>query len=543
MTKIKLHNQKNHDNLSNSIDLINEEHFIKNNTLFKLLVELSPDPIAIHKDNVFVYVNDACVDLVKAKSKNDIIGKLITNIIHSDNHKELLLRTKKAIRTNSIMPITEMQFICFDGSIKIAEVTSRAIKIGNNNYILAIAHDISNRKKALEELVKNEEKYRNIFEQSRECIYLTRPDGSIIDINGTGCKILGRTKEELKDINVYDLYVDPKQRKEAIKILETNGFIKDVEILLKRKDKTNIICLDTAVTWRDINGQTIGYIGILQDITQKKKIETEKEKLISDLKKSKEALEKETLKVKKLNSNLLDSQNELKEHIATKDKFFSIISHDLRGPISAFLNLTDLLLSEMEEMSWKELKETMKMMHSSALGVNRLLNNLLQWSRLQRGKLDFTPANYNLKFIIDNGIDILKSSARDKSINIINLVADDIIVYADSNMLDLVIRNLISNSIKFTNEGGTITISSSKKNKKLIIVSITDTGIGIEPKNLEKLFRIDEKITTEGTKGELGSGLGLILCKEFVEKNGGKISVKSSIGKGTTFTFSIPSGA
>jgi signal transduction histidine kinase len=285
------------------------------------------------------------------------------------------------------------------------------------------------------------------------------------------------------------------------------------------------------------------YKAEIENLVKKKKIETEKEKLISDLKKSKEALEKETLKVKKLNSNLLDSQNELKEHIATKDKFFSIISHDLRGPISAFLNLTDLLLSEMEEMSWKELKETMKMMHSSALGVNRLLNNLLQWSRLQRGKLDFTPANYNLKFIIDNGIDILKSSARDKSINIINLVADDIIVYADSNMLDLVIRNLISNSIKFTNEGGTITISSSKKNKKLIIVSITDTGIGIEPKNLEKLFRIDEKITTEGTKGELGSGLGLILCKEFVEKNGGKISVKSSIGKGTTFTFSIPSGA
>lgn len=524
-----------------NVDYIDEQ-FINNNTLFKKLVELSPDPIAIHKDNIFVYVNDACVRLVKAKSEKDIIGKPITKIIHQDFHKIIISRNKKAIKTYAVMPLIELKFNCFDGTVKFVEVTSRAIKIDDNDYILAIAHDITNRKKTIEELAKSEEKYRNIFEQSRECIYFTKPDGHIIDINKTGCNIFNRTKEEMMGINVYDLYVEPAKRNEAIKILEQNGFIKDSEIILKKKNGTHIICLDTAVTWKELDGSTIGYIGILQDITEKKRVEIEKEKLIEDLKKSKEALEKESIKVKKLNANLLSSQIELKEHIATKDKFFSIISHDLRGPLSAFLNLTDLLLSEMEDMSWKELKETMQMMHTSALGVNRLLNNLLQWSRLQRGKIDFTPSNCNLKFIIDNVIDTLKSSAYNKNINIINKVSEEFIAYADSNMLDLTIRNLISNSIKFTNDGGSITIKANQKGEKYINISIIDTGIGIDPENIPKLFRIDVKLTNEGTRGEIGTGLGLVLCKEFIEKNKGKITVKSTLGQGTTFRITLPKG-
>lgn len=530
----------NKDSKQNS-DFINEQ-FINNDTLFKKLVELSPDPIAIHKDNIFVYVNDACIRLVKANSKNDIIGQPITKIIHPDFHKIVFSRNKKALKTYSVMPIIELKFNCFDGTEKLVEVTSRAIKIENEDYILAIAHDITNRKKTIEELAKSEEKYRNIFEQSRECIYFTKPDGSIIDINQTGCNIFDRTREEMMGINVYELYVEPQKRNEAIRILEQKGFIIDSEIILKKKDGTPIICLDTAVAWKGLDGSTIGYIGILQDITEKKKIEIEKEKLIEDLKKSKEALEKESIKVKKLNANLLSSQKQLKEHIATKDKFFSIISHDLRGPLSAFLNLTDLLLSEMENMSWKELKETMQMMHTSALGINRLLNNLLQWSRLQRGKIDFIPSNCNLKFIIDNVIDTLKNIAYNKNIIINNKVSEEFVVYADSNMLDLTIRNLISNAIKFTNDGGSITISANHIGKKNINISISDTGIGIDPENIPKLFRIDSKLTTEGTRGEIGTGLGLILCKEFIEKNKGKITVKSILGKGTTFRITLPKG-
>jgi signal transduction histidine kinase len=198
-----------------------------------------------------------------------------------------------------------------------------------------------------------------------------------------------------------------------------------------------------------------------------------------------------------------------------------------------------MLAKMFEDFSPEELKEFLDEMNKSAKKLNSLLENLLQWSRSQTGRLQFNPDSFDLRDIVENSIMLLKMNADKKSIDLVSEVDDGSMVYADINMVDTVLRNLISNAIKFTPEEGRITISD-RIDGGFRIVSVSDNGMGISSEDIEKLFRIDVHHTTIGTSKEKGTGLGLILCKEFIEKNGGEISVESELGEGTTFHFSLP---
>ena len=241
----------------------------------------------------------------------------------------------------------------------------------------------------------------------------------------------------------------------------------------------------------------------------------------------------------KKNDTISEQNKNLIELNATKDKFFSIIAHDLRGPINTFSNMTDLIDSDFDNLSDEEKKELIMLMKNSSNNIAELLDNLLTWSRTQRGKNDFEPSSVELSIIIDPNINLLQIPAEKKNISLSSDYSDDLMLFADVNMLSTVLRNLISNAIKFTPSGGEILIKSEKKDDMLII-SIQDNGVGIEAERISRLFKIDENITTLGTNNERGTGLGLIICKEFVERNGGSIRVESEVGKGSTFSFSIP---
>jgi len=240
-------------------------------------------------------------------------------------------------------------------------------------------------------------------------------------------------------------------------------------------------------------------------------------------------------------NNLIEEQNiELQKTNVTKDKFFSIISHDLRGPLGNFNTLLELLTDKHRKYSYEELNKFLEALKESSQSTYNLLENLLTWARSQRGEILFEPNTNNLNELVHSIINLYAQSAQNKNISIIKQGDDNLIFSFDYNLVYTVIRNLVNNAIKFTNEKGKIYITTTK-NAESIEINIKDTGLGIAPDVIDKLFRLDEKQhSTLGTKGEKGSGLGLILCKEFVEKHGGKIWCESEEGKGSEFKFTLP---
>jgi signal transduction histidine kinase len=237
----------------------------------------------------------------------------------------------------------------------------------------------------------------------------------------------------------------------------------------------------------------------------------------------------------------IEHQNaELQKTNAEKDKFFSIIAHDLRSPFNGFLGITQLMAEELPSLSMAEIQNIAKLMHKSASNIYRLLNNLLEWSQIQQGAILFNPKVIQLKVVVSECIGEILELSKSKEIEIETNIHDGLIVFADENMLKSILRNLLSNAIKFTPRGGKINFAAKICGNKSVEISIRDTGIGMSQILLDNLFRLDVQTSRKGTDGEPSSGLGLLLCKEFAEKNSGKLSVESEEGNGSTFYFTLP---
>ena len=267
----------------------------------------------------------------------------------------------------------------------------------------------------------------------------------------------------------------------------------------------------TKMPFVDAKGNIIGIFGVSRDITTHKLAE----------------------------KSLKDSEAALKELNAAKDKFFSIIAHDLRSPFSGFMGLTEIMAEDLSGFTKDQIREFVINMRNSAKGIYGLLENLLQWARLQRDSVAFNVQLLQLHQIVAECVAVSAEVARKKDIELVFNVPDDLTVLADSNILQTIIRNLVSNALKFTLRNGRVTITAKAIDEQDVEVAVKDTGIGMDVEMVSNLFRLDVKTNREGTEGELSSGLGLILCKEFVEKFGGKIWVESEEMKGTTFFFSL----
>ena len=238
--------------------------------------------------------------------------------------------------------------------------------------------------------------------------------------------------------------------------------------------------------------------------------------------------------------NLYNQKKELQRINAEKDRFFSIIAHDLRGPFSSFLGVTQLLDEKLSELTKEDIQDFAASMRISATNLFSLLENLLQWAKINQGLIPFEPSNMLLFKIAEESIVNVQEPAKNKGIEIVNNIGDGVEVYADKNMLQTVIRNLVSNAIKFTPKGGKISINAKACEDKTAEISVKDSGIGMNRSMVDNLFRLDVRTNRPGTEGEASTGLGLILCKDFIEKQGGKIWVESEEGKGSVFYFTIP---
>jgi signal transduction histidine kinase/Tfp pilus assembly protein PilF len=241
-----------------------------------------------------------------------------------------------------------------------------------------------------------------------------------------------------------------------------------------------------------------------------------------------------------LNQVLETKNNELKELNQTKDKFFSVISHDLRMPFNGFLGLTKLLVEEMPLLKRDEIVKIANSMLISATNIFQLLEELLDWARLQNEKITPQLSKQNTLQLCNNSLRSIAYLANKKNIEINNFIPNELFVHCDENMIKTVIRNIVSNAIKFTESGGKINIETQISNKNLIQFSISDTGLGMSPHTIDNLFRLDIKTSRKGTENETGTGLGLIICKEIILKHDGEIWAESTEGKGSTFHFTIP---
>lgn len=398
-----------------------------------------------------------------------------------------------------------------------------------NKTVTELQEEINSLKAEVKKLKQENitDKYKRFFDEIRLAIYETSPEGELIDINPYGVKMLGySTKEEiLKSDIINQIYSNPGDRQKFLERVERVGFVKNFEIKIKRKDGKHLVTSDTSFVNRDEDGNSISFFGVLKDITQSKDVE--------------EQLKEYVEKLAVLNRKLVKSETELKKINASKDKFFSIIAHDLRAPFTSLLGLTDFLTYDIDNLSKEEVKVFAQKINISSKGIYELVENLLEWARVQTATMEYNPHTFDLYSLGGTIITTMVGVSVKKNITIENNISKETNIYADKNTITSVFQNLIANALKFTKPGGTISVDA-KLNNKYYLISVKDNGVGIAADIVEKLFKIDEHHTTCGTANEKGTGLGLILCKELVEMNGGKIWVESEIDKGSTFYFTVP---
>ena len=255
---------------------------------------------------------------------------------------------------------------------------------------------------------------------------------------------------------------------------------------------------------------------------------------------SKKRLESEIQERKRAQATIQMYSRQLEESNISKDKFFSILAHDLKSPFHALLGYSEILRTDFDQLGNEERRKFIEIIYQSSKIIYDLLENLLQWAKLQTGKMTITPVLFDISREADSVIDLLQGQAIKKRIEIKSLIPEITMVYADNTMVKIILQNIINNAIKFTPLNGEVTLEAVLREYKHMEIRITDTGVGIAPEDLKQLFRIDAQFTRKGTANETGTGLGLILCKEFTEKNGGKIWVDSMPGKGSTFFFTLP---
>lgn len=243
-------------------------------------------------------------------------------------------------------------------------------------------------------------------------------------------------------------------------------------------------------------------------------------------------IQEQKTKLEKLN-------NELREANAVKDKFYSIIAHDLKDPFQVLLISAEVLHNDYPDMEIEERNKYVSGIYRTTGNLAALLENLLQWSRTQYGEIECNPREIDLNLLAKEQIDYFIAKAEKKNIKLIADIPANLTVYADENMLQSILRNLVGNALKFTHAAGAVTLAA-REDGKHVSTSVTDTGVGIPAKKVDALFNIGGNHTTMGTAKEKGTGLGLMLCKEFVEKNGGSLKVSSRVGKGSTFSFTLP---
>lgn len=465
--------------------------------------------IAFLKDDQFRYI-------ISNQANADFLGKPIEEVIGKDDFMLMNPEVAEGFRKSDEAVLKEKLPVKTIETVnnRIYEVTKFCVPLTDGRTGLGgYARDITDQKKALDDLRQREEEFRGIVVNAPIGIYRTTIEGRILMANDYLLEMLGYDSfEELAARNLEEEDYEPDYpRKKFLETIEKDGKITGLESAWKTRNGKTIIVSESARTVTDKDGNVLYYEGMVVDITEPKSSEL----------------------------RLIESEANLRELNATKDKFFSIIAHDLKNPFNGIIGFSELLLSEAKFIDVSEIENYARIINESANQALQLLNNLLQWARTQQGKIAFNPRKILLAEIANSIMAVTANAAFKKNIRVVNLIPPELIISADADMLKTVILNLLTNAIKFTRNDGIVEITMFADEDK-IQVMVKDSGIGISKGNIQKLFRIDAGFYMLGTSNEKGTGLGLILCKEFIERHGGKIWVESEEEKGSTFIFTIP---
>lgn len=445
-------------------------------------------------------------------TQQEMLSTSYLDFVHPDDLKNTLHEVEKLTKGQTVINF-QNRYRCKDGSYRWLDWSASPSK--GEPLVYAIARDITESKKAKDDL-----KQREI--ELNEAQRMAHVGSWTLDVATNHVF----WTEELYRMYALDPTLPPPDysfhqtlfTKDSWEKLSTNLAL-TVKEGIPYELELEFITVDGRKGWMLVRGEahknTSGEIVMLRGMAQD----------ISEIKKAQEKIHSQNSELNALN--------------ASKDKFFSIIAHDLRSPFIGFLSLTQLLAEQFDNMTLLEIKDFHQKMLKSANNLYRLLDNLLTWSRMQRGMMEFHPEKIILSNVIKNLLDSLNEVYMQKNITITKDIENATHIYADNAMINSVLRNLLSNAIKFTPANGNISIYAQEREDDSLI-SIQDSGIGISPELLDKLFKIDQKVARPGTEGESSTGLGLLLCKDFIDKHNGKIWAESIIGKGSTFYLSLP---
>jgi len=497
----------------------------------KTLVETLTDGIlALDEQNRIQDINGAALSFLDIPSKN-IIGfpasiagarliPLLNVVINGEPDVQVEIRNNHEIKT--------------------FRVVKHAIKKQPGSRLVVI-QDITDQVASQREIKAAEERYRQMFsifrlmaDNADDFMWAKDMNNQYMFVNKTMCDRLliannidepiGKTddffaqRERETHPNHPDWYTFGTDKTDADKITFNDQKSTQYDVYGNVQGQFLFIDVHKAPIW-DEQGNQIGIVGTARDVTFTKQLEKEK-----------------TIALEQLQRN----EDNLLKINAEKDKFFSIIAHDLRNPFSGFLGLTEIMVEELPGLTMEEILDISLSMKNSATNLYSLLENLLEWASMRQGLIPFMPKLIQLHTVMDDSIKFIHESAKSKEIEIISNVPDSIAVFADKNILQTVIRNLVSNAVKFTPKGGKINIHCKVATDNCVEIAVMDSGIGISAAMIDNLFRLDVKTNRKGTNGEPSTGLGLLLCKEFVEKHGGRLWVESKEGNGSTFYFTIP---
>lgn len=478
-------------------------------------LDLIPEVIFEIDRNLTIKFINASSEKITGYKREELIGKKINleDFSPPDNIPRIRHSISENFKGNHITG-NHYKMLNKSGQEIILKIHNHPIKEDGKIVALrCLAINITEQENKLHALTGKEYHYKQIFLNSPIAYQSTNSEGIIIDVNPAWEKTVGYRHEEIIGKSLKSILHEDYQAKfdETYAIFKEKGEVNNIEFKIKKKDGHLIYVSYYGKIEYAQNGTFLRTHCVFTDITAQK-------------------LAEETLK---------KSEKKFKELNATKDKFFSIIAHDLKNPFNDLIGFTQLLSTNIHKYDKDKIEQFVQIIHHSSKLAYGLLENLLEWSRTQTGTLKYRPETIDLKNIVQENLDLLHSNAQNKNINIISEIVKSNLVYADRNMIHTIVRNLLSNAIKYTHNGGYVKLTS-RALKDFIEIIIEDNGVGIDEKNIQKLFRIDESYTTAGTQKEKGTGLGLILCKEFVEKNGGEIKINSKPNKGSIFSFTLP---
>ncbi|MDE5419791.1 PAS domain-containing sensor histidine kinase [Labilibaculum sp. DW002] len=492
-----------------------EERLKENEIKYKDLVETADIAILIDdEDGYFKFFNDKFCEIF-GYTRQEIEQLPIRGLVHPDDVEFVMSHHDNRVKGEKANAKYEFRGVRKNGKTVHLMVSAVSVKsngeiTGSQSYIW----DISERKHM--EAVLLENKHRNEKAQALGHVgnweYNLKTNAFWVSDESKRIYGFGLDANNFSAEQVENCIPEREKVHQALIDLINRDKKYDIEFEIIPADKTpRRILHSIAELERDASNNPLRVRGVILDITERKQTE--------------QIIKENEIRLKELN--------------ATKDRFFSIIGHDLKSPFNNVIGFSDLIIDQIQEGDYEQVGKYAAIIQDSSERAMNLLNNLLEWSQTQTGRIKFNPEHTDLVGIIDEVLELSNVAVQQKNITIFKDIPKSISLVADQEMINTILRNLITNAIKFTNSGGEVSIST-KQSEKELIVSVADNGVGMKKEDIDKLFRIDYCHTEKGTNKEAGTGLGLLLCKEFVEIHKGKIWLESELGKGSVFKFSIP---